>query len=406
MPAGDANAALPRPGEALCPRLHVVESACAIPTTLMGEKLEVNKDMDTETRKVLLGNSIQRHAASRRSTPSRKSSQGPLLIWITDRMSNGSMIRVWTILLALITGNALLINSSEAVCFGRASPGAPNVVHGTVPTVNAICTHPLSFVGGNNTGPHIYELTANTCSATSPRHRHAGREEGPGAECLAWAACGAACERCMSISVVAFRCLAGQWVPNECRLDTTSAAVFVGAAQTFIRELVARAGGGEAPLYEANKTTPPDCRREVSNLHTLHYFWGNVSQLPGHGLQWLSRFNDLQFNWMHGKFETRLGLVGADAQPCATTASEGSYSRCMAHEGLDPGVRVRENMDTIAAAIILVQGKTFAGTPPTNFNFETLYCCTLRGALSMVVRRIRIQGIQKMKTHNSEGSQN
>lgn len=35
--------------------LQVVESACAIPTTLMGEKLEVSKDMDTETRKLPLG---------------------------------------------------------------------------------------------------------------------------------------------------------------------------------------------------------------------------------------------------------------------------------------------------------------------------------------------------------------
>lgn len=35
--------------------LQVVESACAIPTTLMGEKLEVSKDMDTYTRKLPLG---------------------------------------------------------------------------------------------------------------------------------------------------------------------------------------------------------------------------------------------------------------------------------------------------------------------------------------------------------------
>lgn len=35
--------------------LQVVESACAIPRLLMGEKLEVSKDMDTETRKAPLG---------------------------------------------------------------------------------------------------------------------------------------------------------------------------------------------------------------------------------------------------------------------------------------------------------------------------------------------------------------
>ncbi|KAF8133573.1 hypothetical protein K438DRAFT_1883789 [Mycena galopus ATCC 62051] len=41
-------------------------------------------------------------------------------------------------------------------------PGALNVVHGTVPTANVLCTHPLirafSVVGGNNAGRHIYEL--------------------------------------------------------------------------------------------------------------------------------------------------------------------------------------------------------------------------------------------------------
>lgn len=35
--------------------LQVVEAACALPELLMGEKLEVSKDMDTETRKAPLG---------------------------------------------------------------------------------------------------------------------------------------------------------------------------------------------------------------------------------------------------------------------------------------------------------------------------------------------------------------
>jgi acyl-CoA reductase-like NAD-dependent aldehyde dehydrogenase len=40
-------------------------------------------------------------------------------------------------------------------------PGVLNVVHGTVPTVNAICDHPaikaISFVGGDRAGKHIYD---------------------------------------------------------------------------------------------------------------------------------------------------------------------------------------------------------------------------------------------------------
>jgi malonate-semialdehyde dehydrogenase (acetylating)/methylmalonate-semialdehyde dehydrogenase len=35
--------------------LQVVEAACSLPQLLMGEKLEVSKDMDTETRKAPLG---------------------------------------------------------------------------------------------------------------------------------------------------------------------------------------------------------------------------------------------------------------------------------------------------------------------------------------------------------------
>lgn len=35
--------------------LQVVESACAITSNLLGEKLEVSKDMDTETRRLPLG---------------------------------------------------------------------------------------------------------------------------------------------------------------------------------------------------------------------------------------------------------------------------------------------------------------------------------------------------------------
>ena len=35
--------------------LQVVETACGITSTLLGEKIEVSKDMDTETRRVPLG---------------------------------------------------------------------------------------------------------------------------------------------------------------------------------------------------------------------------------------------------------------------------------------------------------------------------------------------------------------
>lgn len=74
--------------------------------------------------------------------------------------------------MALVTGNTLVIKPSErdpgaammiAELCERAGlpPGVLNVVHGKVPTVNAICDHPdikaISFVGGDRAGRSIYE---------------------------------------------------------------------------------------------------------------------------------------------------------------------------------------------------------------------------------------------------------
>ena len=98
------------------------------------------------------------------------------------------MIPLWTIPLATVTGNTLILKPSErdpgaamilAELCERAGdatsdchpltlltlsiglpPGVLNIVHGSVPTVNAICDHPdikaVSFVGGDKAGKHIY----------------------------------------------------------------------------------------------------------------------------------------------------------------------------------------------------------------------------------------------------------
>jgi malonate-semialdehyde dehydrogenase (acetylating)/methylmalonate-semialdehyde dehydrogenase len=91
------------------------------------------------------------------------------------------MIPLWSIPMATVTGNTLILKPSErdpgaamiiAELCQRAGlpPGVINVVHGTVPTVNAICDHPsikaISFVGGDRAGRHIYERQV---SCLSPR---------------------------------------------------------------------------------------------------------------------------------------------------------------------------------------------------------------------------------------------
>lgn len=83
-----------------------------------------------------------------------------------------SMIPLWTIPTALATGNTLIVKPSERdpgaammiaeLCQRAGLPaGVLNVVHGTIPTVNAICDHPtikaISFVGGDRAGKHIYD---------------------------------------------------------------------------------------------------------------------------------------------------------------------------------------------------------------------------------------------------------
>lgn len=87
------------------------------------------------------------------------------------------MIPLWTIPMAIATGNTLVLKPSERdpgaamiiseLCSRAGLPaGVLNVVHGTVPTVNAICDHSkikaISFVGGDRAGKHIYERGRQT----------------------------------------------------------------------------------------------------------------------------------------------------------------------------------------------------------------------------------------------------
>ncbi|KAJ7022439.1 methylmalonate-semialdehyde dehydrogenase [Mycena alexandri] len=161
--------------------LQVVESACAIPVTLMGEKLEVSKDMDTETRKIPLG-----------------------VCASIAPFNFPAMIPLWTI--PLRDRAAMMI--AQLCQQAGLPPGVLNVVHGTVPTA-------ISFVGGNTAGQHIYQLGTKNgkrvqCNMSAKNHAvimpDANKDQTLNA--LLGAACG---------------------------------AVFVGAAQQFIPELTTRA---------------------------------------------------------------------------------------------------------------------------------------------------------------------
>lgn len=193
--------------------LQVVETATGIPTAMLGNTIEVSKDMDTSTRRLPLG-----------------------VCASIAPFNFPAMIPLWTIPMAIATGNTLIVKPSErdpgaamiiAELCQRAGlpPGVLNVVHGTVPTVNAICDHSkikaISFVGGDRAGQHIYERgrkTGKRVQANLGAKNHAvimpDANKNHALNSLIGAAFGAAGQRCMAISVAVLVGNAQQWIPE------------------------------------------------------------------------------------------------------------------------------------------------------------------------------------------------
>ncbi|KZT37434.1 Methylmalonate-semialdehyde dehydrogenase [Sistotremastrum suecicum HHB10207 ss-3] len=228
--------------------LQVIETACGITSTLLGEKIEVSKDMDTETRKLPLG-----------------------VCAAISPFNFPAMIPLWTIPMAAVTGNSLIVKPSErdpgaamiiAELCQRAGfpPGLINIVHGTVPTVNAICDHPsikaISFVGGDRAGKHIYERgtqNGKRVQANMGAKNHAvvlpDANKNLTINSILGAAFGAAGQRCMAISV----------------------AVLVGNSQSWLPELVERAktmkvSGGFEEGADLGPVISPAAKKRIIGL--------------------------------------------------------------------------------------------------------------------------------------------
>lgn len=198
--------------------LQVVETACGITSTLLEERLEVSKDMDSYVRKVP-------HGVTASICP----------------FNFPAMIPLWSIPMATVTGNTLILKPSERdpgasmiiaeLCERAGLPkGVLNIVNGTVDTVNAICDDPrikaITFVGSDRAGAHIYHRgtkNGKRVQANLGAKNHAVLMPDANKEhalnSIAGAAFGAAGQRCMALSVV----------------------VAVGEAQAWIPELVQRA---------------------------------------------------------------------------------------------------------------------------------------------------------------------
>ncbi|EKM61143.1 uncharacterized protein PHACADRAFT_247546 [Phanerochaete carnosa HHB-10118-sp] len=193
--------------------LQVVETATGIPSALLGNTIEVSKDMDTSTRRLPLG-----------------------VCASIAPFNFPAMIPLWTIPMAIATGNTLIVKPSERdpgaamiiaeLCQRAGLPaGVLNIVHGTVPTVNAICDHPkikaISFVGGDRAGHHIYERgrkTGKRVQANLGAKNHAvvmpDANKNHALNSLIGAAFGAAGQRCMAISVAVLVGNSQQWIPE------------------------------------------------------------------------------------------------------------------------------------------------------------------------------------------------
>lgn len=193
--------------------LQVAEASTAITKDLMGEFLEVSRDMETKMYREPLG-----------------------VVAAICPFNFPAMIPLWSIPLTIVTGNTLVLKPSErdpgaAMLLADlarqagAPPGVINVVHGGAPTVDFILDEPrikaISFVGSDRAGKYIHERgTANgkRVQANLGAKNHcvlspdANRQHAINS--VVGAAFGAAGQRCMALSVLVTVGETREWVKD------------------------------------------------------------------------------------------------------------------------------------------------------------------------------------------------
>ncbi|KAL7821717.1 methylmalonate semialdehyde dehydrogenase [Trichoderma aethiopicum] len=181
--------------------LQVAEAAIGAPELLKGEVLEVSKDMETRTYREPLG-----------------------VTAAICPFNFPAMIPLWSIPIATITGNTIIVKPSErdpgaAMILVELAekagfpPGVVSVIHGAHDTVNFILDEPaikaVSFVGGNKAGEYIYSrASANgkRVQANLGAKNHAAVlpdcNKNHFINSVVGAAFGAAGQRCMALSTL------------------------------------------------------------------------------------------------------------------------------------------------------------------------------------------------------------
>ncbi|KAL9011378.1 MAG: hypothetical protein Q9173_003762 [Seirophora scorigena] len=193
--------------------LQVAETACGITTQLTGEVLEVAKDMETRSYKEPLG-----------------------VVAAICPFNFPAMIPLWSIPIATITGNTLILKPSErdpgaAMILAELAReagfpnGVINIVHGSAKTVDFIIDEPaikaISFVGSNKAGEYIYtrgSANGKRVQANLGAKNHAAVmpdcDKNHALNALAGAAFGAAGQRCMALSALVMVGETKEWLPG------------------------------------------------------------------------------------------------------------------------------------------------------------------------------------------------
>ena len=193
--------------------LQVAETACGITTQLTGEVLEVAKDMETRSYKEPLG-----------------------VVASICPFNFPAMIPLWSIPVATITGNTLILKPSErdpgaamilAGLAGEAGypEGVINIVHGSARTVDFILDEPaikaISFVGSNRAGEYIFSrgsANGKRVQANLGAKNHAAvlpdSNKNAALNAIAGAAFGAAGQRCMALSTLVMVGETEDWLPE------------------------------------------------------------------------------------------------------------------------------------------------------------------------------------------------
>ncbi|KAF7675289.1 methylmalonate-semialdehyde dehydrogenase [Alternaria burnsii] len=193
--------------------LQVAETACGITTQMTGEVLEVAKDMETRSYREPLG-----------------------VVAAICPFNFPAMIPLWTIPIAAVTGNTVVIKPSErdpGACMILAElaekagfpPGVINIVHGAAKTVDFIIDEPrikaISFVGSNKAGEYIYSRASaqgKRVQANLGAKNHAAVlpdcNKNHALNAIAGAAFGAAGQRCMALSTLVMIGETKDWVPE------------------------------------------------------------------------------------------------------------------------------------------------------------------------------------------------